>query len=145
MLVAAAAMYLRRDTEPHAQRPGHYVVLALCGAGVGFLTGFLGVGGGFLIVPALVLLLGKPMKQAVGTSLLVIALNCAVAVWGHRAALRMEWNIIVPSVAAALAGMAVGSLLARRLPSSALRKAFAVLVAALGVLMIARNAASIFQ
>jgi hypothetical protein len=139
MLVGGTAMIFRREIPPPEPNQRRIVAVVVCGAGVGFLTGFLGVGGGFLIVPALVLFLGKEMKQAIGTSLLVIALNSAVAVYGHRSALHMQWNVILPAAGAALAGMVVGSLISKRVPSAALRKAFGVLVGALGALMVARN------
>ena len=81
MLVVGAAI-LRERREPPPDAKPHALALALSGAAVGFLTGFLGIGGGFLIVPALVLFLYVPMKRAVGTSLLVIALNARASACG---------------------------------------------------------------
>jgi uncharacterized membrane protein YfcA len=143
MLVAGAAMYRRRDDSAEPAQGRRIAALVLCGVAVGFLTGFLGVGGGFLIVPALVLFLGKPMKQAVGTSLMVIALNCAIAVYGHRAALHMQWDMILPATGAALAGMLAGVALSRKFQGAVLRKTFAVFVVVLGMLMVVRNGSSI--
>src|SRR5581483_10609943 len=84
MVGAAAAMLRRRPADRSDGFEERYdargwLRLAAVGLGIGFLSGFFGVGGGFLIVPALVLVLGLPMRYAVGTSLLAIALN---AVWG---------------------------------------------------------------
>jgi hypothetical protein len=91
----------------------------------------------------MVLFLGKPMKHAVGTSLLVIALNCAVAAYGHRSALHMQWSLLAQATAAALTGMLGGVVLSRRFAAHSLRRAFAVFVLLLGLLMVARNASSI--
>jgi hypothetical protein len=143
MVAAGGAMWRRRNDA--ADAPGRREIwkVVACGALVGFLTGFLGVGGGFLIVPAMALFLGQPMKTAIGTSLLVIGLNCAIALWGHRAALHMNWGILLPSVAAALAGMAGGVGLGKKFDGSRLRAMFALLVVALGIAMAAQNAGAL--
>jgi hypothetical protein len=144
MLIVGAAMLRKRAESEGGEAKRHPFALALCGALVGFLTGFLGVGGGFLIVPALVLFLGKPMKHAVGTSLIIIALNCAIALWGHRAALRMNWEIVLPATGAALAGTWSGVELSRHMSAAGIRRAFAWLVVALGAVMLWKNSAAIF-
>ena len=127
----------RREPEAGALRRG-WPVLAASAAAVGFLTGFLGIGGGFLIVPALVLVMQMPMKRAVGTSLLVIALNSAVALYGHRASLQLDTAILAAGLAA-LAGTFAGVEVARRIEPGLLRRAFAVFVLVLGVWMAWRN------
>lgn len=114
------------------------VVLA-SGAGVGLLTGILGVGGGFLIVPALVMLIGLPMAQAVGTSLLVIAMNSAAGFLGHLGEGAFDWSLVVVFVLAGLAGTFTGSRLAGRLPATRLRRLFAGFVIVLGVLLLIDN------
>jgi uncharacterized membrane protein YfcA len=139
MLVAGAGMYRRRLTDSDEKGKRNLVVLAMCGAGVGFLTGFLGVGGGFLIVPALVLFLGEPMKSAIGTSLFVIGANCAIALWGHRSALHMNWTLLLPLSAAALAGTFAGVAASHRFNAAQLRRAFAVFILLLGAWMVAQN------
>lgn len=143
MLVAGVAMYRRHMAAAVEKTRKNFFVLAACGAGVGFLTGFLGVGGGFLIVPALVLFLGEPMKPAIGTSLLVIGANCAVALWGHRSALLMNWNVMLPLGGAALAGTFAGVAASRRFNAEQLRKAFAVFIVLLGTWMVVRNVEAI--
>jgi uncharacterized membrane protein YfcA len=143
MLAAGWAMYRRRFDEPLAAREKRVAAMLGCGAVVGFLTGFLGVGGGFIIVPAMVLFLGKPMKQAVGTSLFVIAGNCAIALYGHRAALHMKWAIVLPSTLAALAGTVAGVMLSRRFSPAQVRRAFAALVGLLGAWMVGMNAGAL--
>ena len=144
MLVAGIAMYRQRMADSAEKTKKNFLVLAACGSGVGFLTGFLGVGGGFLIVPALVLFLGEPMKPAIGTSLFVIGANCAIALWGHRSALHMNWGVVLPLGGAALSGTFAGVAASHRFNAAQLRKAFAVFIVLLGAWMLARNFADTF-
>lgn len=110
------------------------------GAGllVGFLTGFLGVGGGFVIVPALVLIVGLDMPVAVGTSLLVIALNSGTALLLRAGHTSFHWSVIVPFTAAALAGSALGRRVGDRTSGQALTRAFAVLLVAVGLYVLSQ-------
>ncbi|GAA4543802.1 sulfite exporter TauE/SafE family protein [Pseudonocardia xishanensis] len=103
------------------------------GAGVGFLTGFLGVGGGFLIIPALVIVLRMPMATAVGTSLLVITLNSVSSMLSRAGALDVDWRVIAPFTIAAVLGTVVGKRIADRLSGEVLTRAFAVLLLAVGL------------
>jgi uncharacterized membrane protein YfcA len=140
MLVIGVVMLLRRknvDHEPRATRP-LWVVLA-SGAGVGLLTGVLGVGGGFLIVPALVMLVGLPMQAAVGTSLIVIAMNSLAGLAGHLS--TEPFNIVLTLVftLAGLAGTFAGAQLSKRLPAQKLQKAFAWFVIALAIFLLVDN------
>jgi uncharacterized membrane protein YfcA len=108
---------------------GPFVATAV---GVGLLTGFFGVGGGFLIVPALVLVLRLPMPIAIGTSLPVIAINSGTALAGHLAAGRqIDVAVTVLFTAGAIAGALLGGAFSTRLPAVALARAFALLVLAL--------------
>lgn len=109
------------------------------GAGIGLLTGILGVGGGFLIVPALVMLVGLPMHHAVGTSLLVIAMNSAAGFMGHLEGLALDASLIVVFVAAGLAGTFAGARLGKRLNATVLRRAFALFVIVLGLFLLGDN------
>ena len=84
----------------------------VAGTFVGVLTGFFGVGGGFVIVPALVLALGFSMPEAVGTSLLVIAINSATALASRLQGGTIEWAVIAPFLIASLLGLGVGTRLA---------------------------------
>jgi uncharacterized protein len=102
----------------------------VAGSAVGFLTGLFGVGGGFVIVPALALVLKLPMPQAIGTSLLVVAINSAVALASRLATTSIDWHITLPFAAAAIAGVLTGGRLADRLdPERSLRWFAALLVA----------------
>lgn len=106
------------------------VALKVLAAGlvVGFLTGFLGVGGGFVIVPALVLSLRYDMPTAVGTSLLVISLNSAVALLARGGHETFTWSVIVPFTLAAIAGSTGGKRVADKVSGPSLTRAFAVLL-----------------
>ncbi len=96
----------------------------VAGTIVGFLTGFFGVGGGFVIVPALVLALGFSMPEAIGTSLLVITINSAVALTTRLQAGAIEWGTVIPFTIASLLGVIVGSRLASTRDSSSLQRWF---------------------
>lgn len=95
---------------------------------VGFLTGFLGVGGGFLIVPALVLALGYSMPVAVGTSLVIISITSAGAFTERLGSASIPWQIVVPFTLAAIAGSFVGTAISDRISGNALTRCFAVLL-----------------
>jgi uncharacterized protein len=103
------------------------------GLAVGLLTGFLGIGGGFLIVPALVLFAGLNSRMAAGTSLAVIALNSMSGVLGQLRFVSLDWGLLVGFLVFALGGMVVGTNLASRLAEYRLRKLFACTVLVLAV------------
>ncbi|NIZ90440.1 sulfite exporter TauE/SafE family protein [Kineococcus rubinsiae] len=109
------------------------------GLGVGLLTGLFGVGGGFLVVPVLVLLLGLPAPTAVATSLVVVALNSAAGLAAHAGDAEVDAGVTVAFTAAAVAGSLVAARLAARVPEARLRRAFAVLVLLVAALVLAEN------
>jgi uncharacterized membrane protein YfcA len=111
----------------------------LAGVAVGFLTGFFGVGGGFVVVPALVMVLGYRMPVAVGTSLLVIAVNSAAALSARIGHATFHWSLLVPFALAALAGSLAGRRVADAVPAGALSKAFTVLLFAVAGYMALRS------
>lgn len=158
MVVAATGMLLRARTgtepepesEPEPQPAGGVAVatrtsvpvvkVALAGLGIGFLTGFLGVGGGFVIVPALVVLLQLPMPVAVGTSLLVIALNSGVALLARAGgSAHFAWSVIVPFTLAAVAGSVAGKRVAGSVDPRTLTRAFALLLLAVAAYVVAKT------
>ncbi|MEO8850559.1 MAG: sulfite exporter TauE/SafE family protein [Allobranchiibius sp.] len=110
---------------------------------VGFLTGFLGVGGGFIIVPALVMVLGFGMPVAVGTSLLVIALNSAAALVARTGHMSFHWSIILPFTVAAVAGSLVGTRIADRVSHATLSRAFAGLLILVATYVAIQSAVSL--
>lgn len=95
---------------------------------VGFLTGLLGVGGGFLIVPALTILLGMRVKQAVGTSLAIIVINSAAGFSAHAAGFTIDWSATLAFAVPAILGSVLAARLARRLTGKHIRISFAVLI-----------------
>lgn len=145
MFVVAVSMLWRRK---HAEdKPARRQVLwkaIAAGFGVGVLTGFLGVGGGFLIVPALVMFGGLAMKEAIGTSLLVIAFNCAAGLVGHAAQSHFDWLLTFLVMSLAVGGAIGGAVLSHRLAAQRLQKMFAVLVLAVAVFLFVKNYAALF-
>lgn len=140
MLAAGAQMLRQREsTGGDCALPGGRVDWRGClpkalGAGVlvGFLTGLFGIGGGFLLVPALVLLLGLPTELAVGTSLVVIAVNAAAGFAAHAGHADLDWPVAAAFTGAAVSGSVIASRVARRLPAVRLRRWFAYLVLVTG-------------
>lgn len=111
---------------------------------VGTLTGLVGVGGGFLIIPALVLLGGLPMSLAVGTSLLIIAAKSFAGFYKYfdllsAQGLTMHWNLIGLFVAVGVAGSILGSRLNSRISNQGLRRGFAVFLVLMGVYVLGTN------
>lgn len=143
MAVAAAAMYRPAGSSAREARTGGGVRAAIraapAGLGVGVLTGMVGVGGGFLIVPALVLLLGLPMHQAIGTSLVVIALNSAAGVAGYAGRVAVDWAAMALFTALAVAGVLVGAGLAPRVPAERLRRWFAIFLLVMAAFILWQN------
>ncbi|TFG43825.1 MAG: sulfite exporter TauE/SafE family protein [Gemmatimonadales bacterium] len=132
MLVAALFMWRGRPADAAAPARPHVLLVALIGGAVGILTGLVGVGGGFLIVPALVLLLGVPVKEAVGTSLGVIALNSASGFAGYWGKVEIDLGFMAAFTAIAIVGVFLGTRLGRQVSPGNLRKGFAVLLIVVG-------------
>ncbi len=141
MLATAAAMIRGRrapDRPAHTELPVARVLLD--GVVVGLVTGLVGAGGGFLIVPALVLLGGLPMPVAVGTSLLVIAMKSFAGLAGYLASVQIDWPIALGVTAAAVLGSLVGSRLTGVVHPETLRKAFGWFVVAMGMFVLVQQA-----
>ncbi len=140
MAVAATAMLRHRRTTSTVHRGRRPVVaLAAQGAAVGLLTGLVGAGGGFLIVPALTLLAGLSVADAVGTSLLVIAVQATAGLLGHLDAVRLDWPLTLAVTAAAVTGTLLGARLTGRVPQHALRTAFGWLVITMAALVLVQQ------
>ncbi|MBX7173378.1 MAG: sulfite exporter TauE/SafE family protein [Pyrinomonadaceae bacterium] len=144
MLVIATLMIRRQRkgiakvTEEVYEKPIIWKSL-LAGFGVGILTGFLGVGGGFLIVPALVMFGGLPMKQAIGTSLFVILLNCLAGIAGHARQSNFDWQLTLLVTSLAVTGTIAGTFLSHKIAASRLQKGFAVFVLCVAIYLILIN------
>ena len=128
---AGVAVAARPDTA-HRTRLGTAAKIVVCGLACGFLTGLLGVGGGFLVVPALVVVLGMPITLAIGTSLLIIVLNAASSMVARLGDLQLDWAIIAPFTVAAIAGTLLGKRVADALSGAVLTRAFAVMLVLVG-------------
>ncbi|MFE3886715.1 sulfite exporter TauE/SafE family protein [Streptomyces lydicus] len=140
MLATAAAMLRsprRAPEQAHGQLPLHRLLIQ--GLVVGAVTGILGAGGGFLIVPALALLAGLPMGIAVGTSLLVIAMNSFAGLAGHLSGSHLDWRLALAVTAAAVLGTLIGGRFAGRIPQHTLRIGFGWFVIAMGVFVLSRQ------
>ena len=141
-LLVAAAYGMTRHRTPGAETGGGDVpwpaVLA-AGSATGLLTGFFGVGGGFVIVPALTIALGLPLANAVGTSLLVIALTSGVALAAHLASGAINSSLSLAFASTAVVGATAGARLHHRIPEPALRRLFAALLVAVAAFLIAHN------
>ncbi|WP_149182537.1 sulfite exporter TauE/SafE family protein [Streptomyces sp. TRM49041] len=143
MMLATAAAMLRkpRKTTPHSPGRGELPVklIVVEGLAVGAVTGLVGAGGGFLVVPALALLGGLPMSVAVGTSLLVIAMKSFSGLAGHLAGVQIDWGLALAVTSVAVIGGLIGSRLAGRIPQDTLRKTFGWFVIAMGVFVLGRQ------
>jgi uncharacterized protein len=142
ILMLAAGVLMLRDrglAEGAPPRPAgrlRVVVFAASGLAVGVLTGLVGVGGGFLIVPALVLLAGVPIRRAIGTSLLLISLSTVTALAAYQGQATIPWRVVAAFTALAIVGAVVGTRAGRRVPARGLRRAFGVLVLALAAFIL---------
>lgn len=143
MVVAATAMLrpIRSPIQGAVTRRDPRATAKMVGAGlvVGFLTGLFGVGGGFVIVPALVMALGYTMPVAVGTSLLIIAINSATSLGVRAGTEAFDWALIAPLTAAAIGGSFAGRYLAGRLSSRVVTTCFATLLYALAIYVAVRS------
>ena len=142
MAVSGIAMLIKRSEAKANEKPKIWPVV-LAGAAVGFLAGFLGVGGGFMVVPSLVLFLNIPIKSATGTALLIIAGNSALALYGHRHSLNTNWTQLFELLPAALLTTYFGVKLTEKLSAQQLRRIFGVFVILFGVIMVATNIATL--
>ena len=135
---------LKRTAEPAVdyefKRDARTVtLLALLGTGVGLLTGLIGVGGGFLIVPALVLVAKLPMRLAVGTSLLVMTMNALSGFAGYAGTVPIDWHLVGWFTGFAALGSVIGTLTSKRVPQRHLRQVFGVLLVGVSIYVLVRR------
>lgn len=143
-VVAVSMIWRRKHAISEKLRKPHPTQGVIVGLGVGILTGFLGVGGGFLIVPALVFFGGLSMKKAIGTSLFVIFLYCVGGLIGHLRQSVFDWQITIEVMVLAVGGAIVGTMLSHRIAADRLQSMFAVLVLGVAAFLMVKNHAVIF-
>lgn len=141
MMVATAFAMIRgrRAASKKAHHELPVLRVLLDGIVVGLVTGLVGAGGGFLVVPALALLGGLPMTVAVGTSLLVIAMKSFAGLAGYLASVHIDWGFAALVTVTAVVGSLIGGSLAGRIPQDALRKSFGWFVAVMGVFVLSQQ------
>ncbi|MFN8525809.1 MAG: sulfite exporter TauE/SafE family protein [Chloroflexota bacterium] len=139
LMLGAAASMLRRPTLSARPVPRNPVAVAAAGLTLGLVTGFFGVGGGFLTVPVLLSVFGLAMRRAVGTSLAVISANSLGGLIGYLASETLDWHLLLLVSAGSLGGAVGGYWVARVLPERQLRRAFAGLVVLIAIYLMEKN------
>ena len=141
MLLASISMIRTKKVVEEEECRGcvRFDKLVLSGLGIGVVTGLLGAGGGFLLIPALVLLLKLPMKKAVGTSLLIIALNSLIGFTGDLGHFPIDWIFLFSITAIAVTGIFIGGALSKKIPGNKLKKGFGWFVLAMGIYIIVKE------
>jgi uncharacterized protein len=144
LLMVFASISMIRNKKPVVQAAGgeqgfKYGLILLEGAVVGVLTGLVGAGGGFLIIPALVLFTGLPMKKAVGTSLLIIAAKSLIGFTGDLGSLQPDWQLLLIVTGIAIIGIIAGNRLARQIDGNKLKVGFGWFVLVMGIYILIKE------
>ncbi len=144
MLLASIAMIKNNveetgSAEDTADASVKIFKLLLYGIVIGLVTGFLGAGGGFLLIPALVLLIKIPMKKAIGTSLLIIALNSLIGFTGDIGHFVIDWKFLIIISLIAIAGVFIGGFLSKKIDGEKLKKAFGWFVLLMGIYILVKE------
>ncbi|HEY0899710.1 MAG TPA: sulfite exporter TauE/SafE family protein, partial [Sphingobacteriaceae bacterium] len=143
LMVVASISMIREKTKTQEQEEGprkfNYPLILLEGVFVGALTGLVGAGGGFLIIPALVLLSKLPMKMAVGTSLLIIAAKSLIGFTGDLGHFAIDWTMLLTVTALAVVGIFIGNRMSRNVSPDKLKKGFGYLVLIMGIYIIIKE------
>ena len=140
MLFASIKMIKAKTiNEESLDEDKNLLKLLLYGIGIGLITGFLGAGGGFLLIPALVLILKLPMKKAIGTSLLIIALNSLVGFIADTGHYETQWSFLLMISVLAIAGVLTGGLLGKKIDGNKLKKGFGWFVLIMGIYIIVKE------
>ena len=144
MLMAAIAMIKNKNQENNVavndnNSKSKIPKLLFYGVAIGLATGLLGAGGGFLLIPVLVLILKMPMKQAIGTSLLIIALNSLIGFTGDIGHFIIDWKFLIIITLIAVAGIFAGGFLAKKIEGDKLKKAFGWFVLLMAIYIIIKE------
>lgn len=125
--------------QPRSRPVITWLAIPLEALGVGVVTGFVGVGGGFLIIPALVLVAGVAMEEAIGTSLVIIAINSVTGFLGYINQVTLDWGLVITFTLAASSGTLLGAYLNRRLQADQLQKGFGYFVLAVAMVVLIKR------
>jgi uncharacterized membrane protein YfcA len=143
LLMLTASLSMIRDSAPkhpsllpEKKKPGR---LIFYGVLIGLVTGFLGAGGGFLLIPALVLIMNLPMKEAIGTSLLIIAMNSLIGFTGDLGQHTMDWKLLLSLSAIAALGIFIGVWLNQKIDGKKLKKGFGWFILVTGIYILIRE------
>lgn len=140
MLAASVSMIKNKkipdDNKTSKKSPSILVFYELL---IGLVTGFLGAGGGFLLIAALVVLMKLPMKEAIGTSLLIIALNSLIGFLGDIGRYAIDWSLIIIVTAIAIGGIFIGSYFNQKVDSEKLKKGFGWFILIMGIYIIVKE------
>ena len=142
MIVASYSMIKKdekKKTENEGKQKFNYPVILIEGAVVGIFTGLLGAGGGFLIIPALVILSKLPMKEAVGTSLVIIAAKSLIGFFGEGGETFIDWMLLTKVSAFAISGIFIGTFLSNKIDGAKLKPAFGWFVLIMGIYIIIKE------
>lgn len=139
MVAASVSMIRNKTVQAEAAAKSSPLMLVIYGILIGVVTGFLGAGGGFLLIPALVILMKLPMKEAIGTSLLIIALNSLIGFMGDIGRHPINWTFISLVAAIAIAGIFVGGYFNQRVNANKLKKAFGWFVLVMGIYILVKE------
>lgn len=143
MITASVSMIMSKDHDDRSRirrkRRGKALQLMLMGIVIGVITGLLGAGGGFLIIPFLVLYLKLPMKRAIGTSLLIIAINSLFGFLFSLKQFHYNWNTLIIFTLLAIGGLFAGSKLAEKITSSSLKKSFGWFVLLIAIYIVSKE------
>ena len=143
MVIAAIAMINSRAVAVNEIIPEHKKInllkLSFYGIVIGLATGLLGAGGGFLLIPTLVLLVKLPMKEAVGTSLFIIALNSLIGFTGDLGHFIIDWFFLFKVTCIAIAGIFIGSFISKKISGDKLKKGFGWFVLVMGIYIIIKE------
>lgn len=141
MMIAASYSMIKKNkiVREYSKQRFNYPLILIEGAAVGFLTGLVGAGGGFLIIPALVLFSNLPMKQAVGTSLLIIAAKSLIGFTGDIFNYTMDWTLLITVTAIAVAGIITGNFLSNKIDGEKLKKGFGWFILIMGIYIIVKE------
>jgi uncharacterized protein len=139
MILASYSMIRKPGTVKKDDQEVRIFLTMFEGLLIGFLTGLVGAGGGFLIIPALVLLTGLPFKTAVGTSLFIIAINSLIGFFGDVLNYQMNWAFLLTITSLAVAGIFIGNRLQKNVSSQKLKKAFGWLILGMGLFILIRE------